>query len=326
MRIDAGLDTGDILQQHELANRAQRHRRNPRPAPRRHRRRTHGRNSARPASRIDSSARRRINAQATLAPILKKEDGLADFSRSASEIFNRIRGFQPWPGAYTKFRGKTLQLCKRARRPTQYRQPSCAPIPDRLLVGCAHNTSLELLELQLEGKKRTSAADFVRGYRPEPRRETGSEAVCVPRSSGACAEFEARRVLSSFSPQPTNLGINASLSRPRRRLRHPAPRRTRILLRLRTPARCRPREPLHSPTTLWPPNSSWASSAGVRASTTTSRPLPRNLSRNSISKFSSPYVWPSINSSGSIASRSAPHSTKVSNSSNAPANAPPPLS
>jgi methionyl-tRNA formyltransferase len=44
---------------------------------------------------------------------------------------------------------------------------------NRLLVGSAHNTSLELLEVQLEGKKRTSAADFLRGYRPEPHEKLG---------------------------------------------------------------------------------------------------------------------------------------------------------
>jgi methionyl-tRNA formyltransferase len=52
--------------------------------------------------------RQQDHAQATLAPILKKEDGLIDFSRPATEILNRMRGFQPWPGAYTKFRGKNL--------------------------------------------------------------------------------------------------------------------------------------------------------------------------------------------------------------------------
>ena len=50
------------------------------------------------------------NAKATLAPILKREDGLIDFSRTAIETWNRLRGFQPWPGAFTTFRGKTLQL------------------------------------------------------------------------------------------------------------------------------------------------------------------------------------------------------------------------
>ena len=58
--------------------------------------------------------RKQDHPQATLAPILKKEDGLVDFSRPATEILNRMRGFQPWPGAYSKFRGKNLQIWKAA--------------------------------------------------------------------------------------------------------------------------------------------------------------------------------------------------------------------
>ena len=113
------------------------------------------------------------NSQATLAPILKKEDGLIDFSRTAQEIFNRLRGFQPWPGAYTKFRRKQLQILKA--------QPAGEDVPegelrvsgDRLFVGCGQNSSLELLELQLEGKKRTAARDFIHGYRPKAGEKLG---------------------------------------------------------------------------------------------------------------------------------------------------------
>ena len=172
MRIDAGLDTGDILLQQQL-----------------------------PISRDDTAEtvapalaamgatllvetlrgleagtiqpRKQDDAQSSLAPILKKEDGLVDFSRPASEIYNRLRGFQPWPGASTKFRGKNLQIWKA--------HPSEAPAParelradsNRLLVGCGHRTSLELLEIQLEGKKRTSARDFIQGYRPNPGEKLG---------------------------------------------------------------------------------------------------------------------------------------------------------
>ena len=50
------------------------------------------------------------DAGASLAPILVREDALVDFARSAGEIYNRWRGFQPWPGAYTLFRGKKLTL------------------------------------------------------------------------------------------------------------------------------------------------------------------------------------------------------------------------
>jgi methionyl-tRNA formyltransferase len=119
-------------------------------------------------------ARKQDNSQATLAPILKKEDGLIDFSRPAQQILNRLRAFQPWPGAHTKFRGKNLQILKA--------QPANEPIPpselkaiaDRLLVGCANNTALELLELQLEGKKRSSAQAFINGYHPKESEKLGT--------------------------------------------------------------------------------------------------------------------------------------------------------
>jgi methionyl-tRNA formyltransferase len=167
MRIDAGLDTGDILMQQELPI-------------------TPDDTAETLAPRLASigadlmvETLRRLqdgsihprpqdNSQATLAPILKKEDGLVDFSRPASDIINRMRGFQPWPGAHTKFRGKNLQILKA--------KPSSGALPtaelrvdaDRLLIGAGHNTSLEVLELQLEGKKRTSARDFIHGYNPKP--------------------------------------------------------------------------------------------------------------------------------------------------------------
>jgi methionyl-tRNA formyltransferase len=165
MRIDAGLDTGDILQQHELAI-----------APADTAETLAPRLAAIGADLMVETLHRlqagtiqprpQDNAQASLAPILKKEDGLVDFSWSAAEIFNRIRGFQPWPGAHTKFRGKTLQIVKARPATEAVPQAELHAQADRLLVGCAHHTSLELLEIQLEGKKRSSAGDFIRGYRP----------------------------------------------------------------------------------------------------------------------------------------------------------------
>jgi methionyl-tRNA formyltransferase len=109
------------------------------------------------------------DSQATVAPILKKEDGRIDFSRSASEIYNRLRGFQPWPGAFTTFRGK--QLTVHAARPgmgPNLQQGELAVSNGRLFAGCGNRTALELLELQPEGKKRMRVADFINGYRPQP--------------------------------------------------------------------------------------------------------------------------------------------------------------
>jgi methionyl-tRNA formyltransferase len=165
MRIDAGLDTGDILLQKEI--------------------------SIAPTDTAETLAptlaavgadlmietlrglhagtitpRPQDHQKATLAPILKKEDGRIDFRLHAQEICNRLRGFQPWPGAFTTFRGKSLHVWKAA--------PSSKPLPpsqflvepEGLFVGCASGTALQLLELQPEGKKRMASRDFVNGFHP----------------------------------------------------------------------------------------------------------------------------------------------------------------
>jgi len=105
------------------------------------------------------------HTQATLAPTLKKEDGRIDFTRSAREIFNRLRGFQPWPGAFTSFRGKNLHIWE--AKPIDRSLPPGALRSEHetLLVGCGGNSALELLVVQPEGKRRVSARDFLHGHR-----------------------------------------------------------------------------------------------------------------------------------------------------------------
>ena len=178
MRIDEGLDTGDILLQQELAI-------------------SDDDTSETLAPRLavigadlmvetlqrlqDGTAvpQPQDHNKATLAPILTKEDGRIDFHRTAQEIYNRLRGFQPWPGAFASFRRKTLNVT--AAMPVKSSAASAAdPELDRLpegqliakgcqlFVGCAGGTALELLEVQPEGKKRMAARDFVHGYRPNP--------------------------------------------------------------------------------------------------------------------------------------------------------------
>jgi methionyl-tRNA formyltransferase len=162
MRIDAGLDTGDILQQKEIA--------------------------ITPADTAETLAPRlaaigadlivetlgglasgRIHPQpqestkASLAPILKKEDGRIDFHRTAEEICNRLRGFQPWPGAFTSFRGKNLQVWDAKSLQRNLVEGEMLIENATLLVGCGDGTAIELLEIQLEGKKRMAARDFVHG-------------------------------------------------------------------------------------------------------------------------------------------------------------------
>jgi methionyl-tRNA formyltransferase len=106
------------------------------------------------------------HSQATLAPILDREDGRMDFAaRTATELWNRWRGFQPWPGAFTYLDGKKLIVHKLQPVSAQeLAQPSEVRVEDqRLFVACAHGTALELLELQPEGKNRMTAAEFLRG-------------------------------------------------------------------------------------------------------------------------------------------------------------------
>ena len=174
MRIDAGLDSGDILMQRDL------------PIAQDETSETLGPKLASVGADLMVETLRLLAdeqirpipqdpSQATLAPILKKEDGRMDFTRSASDLFNRLRGFQPWPGAFTTFKGKTLQV-HRAHPGQSHAQLSAGEIcieGARLLVGCGRDknknagTTLELLEVQLEGKRRTTAQEFINGYRPQ---------------------------------------------------------------------------------------------------------------------------------------------------------------
>ena len=104
------------------------------------------------------------HAQASLAPILEREDARVDFTRTAQEIYNRWRGFQPWPGAFTYFRGKKLTLHRLLPAGTTQHPPGELYVEgDRLFAAAGSSTRLELLEVQLEGKKRMPVPDFLRG-------------------------------------------------------------------------------------------------------------------------------------------------------------------
>ncbi len=108
---------------------------------------------------------------ATFAPVLDREDGRMDFAaRAAHELYNRWRGFQPWPGAFTALQGKKLIVHRMAVAAESAATGSAVMEPGqicvehgRFFVACAENTWLELLEVQLEGKKRLGAAEFLRG-------------------------------------------------------------------------------------------------------------------------------------------------------------------
>ena len=116
------------------------------------------------------------HSRATLAPLLKKEDGRIDFARTAQEIANRLRGFQPWPGAYTRLHGKQLSVtaAKPVAPPASPPEPGVLTVEgERLLAGCGGATALELLELQPQGRKRMAARDFSHGYRPRSGERLG---------------------------------------------------------------------------------------------------------------------------------------------------------
>jgi methionyl-tRNA formyltransferase len=168
MRIDAGLDTGDILLQKEM------------PIEPDDTAETLAPKLAAVGAELMVETLRGLesgqvrpvpqdHAQATLAPILKKEDGQIDFARPSAEIFNRLRGFQPWPGAYTTFKGKTLHVHK--ARPSELSvrlTPGEVAVEGaRLVAGCGQDTALELVELQMEGKRRMLAREFINGYHPK---------------------------------------------------------------------------------------------------------------------------------------------------------------
>jgi len=172
MRIDAGLDTGDILLQQEIPIAADD---------------TavtlapslaaigadlmittlHGMRLGTVQTRPQDASR------SSLAPILTKEDGRIDFHRTAASICNRLRGFQPWPGAFTSFHGKNLQVLNAAQAHSSAPEGELLVGHDQLVVGCGEGTALALLEVQPEGKKRMAARDFIHGYRPRSGEKLG---------------------------------------------------------------------------------------------------------------------------------------------------------
>jgi len=178
MRIDAGMDTGEMLLQRDMEiGEAE-------TAPE-----LAGRMSELGAPLVVETLRglaagaivprAQDHSQASNAPMLKKEDGRIDWSRTAREIFNRMRGFAPWPGAYASFRGQTCHiwgqpaseglgpladLGEESVRPAKGAAPGTLVIRhSELLVVCGGTTYLRLTSVKLEGRRQISAAEFVNG-------------------------------------------------------------------------------------------------------------------------------------------------------------------
>lgn len=109
------------------------------------------------------------HSAATLAPLMKREDGLIDWSMPAKMIFDRIRGFQPFPGTYTSIRGARLGIHKASHASSaESNTPGMIVVAhgDELAVACGSGTVLVIRELQTEGKRRTDARDFINGIHP----------------------------------------------------------------------------------------------------------------------------------------------------------------
>jgi methionyl-tRNA formyltransferase len=107
---------------------------------------------------------------ATLAPILRKEDGRLDWTRPAAALACRTRGFHPWPGAWTSFGGTLLKVLRARPEAPGAGQPGEVAAVDRdgIVVGCAQGTRLRLLEVQAESRKAMTAAAFAAGARLTP--------------------------------------------------------------------------------------------------------------------------------------------------------------
>jgi len=169
MRLDEGLDTGDILMQREMAIAPDQTALDLFPL-------LAEMGAALMVETLEGLAAgtlqpaKQDDSLATLAPLLTRDDGRMDFTHPAMTIYNRWRGFQPWPGAWTLLHGRKLTAHR--LMPLEPSAFSGGPTDlaailiehHRLFVRCGERTWLELVELQMEGKKRMSAADFLRGH------------------------------------------------------------------------------------------------------------------------------------------------------------------
>ena len=107
------------------------------------------------------------HAQHTLAPIIEKEQGRLDWARPAAELERRVRAFDPWPGTFTRLEGKHLKVLRADLVAGKAGAPPGIVIgadAQGLVVACGEG-ALQVTELQLEGRRRMSAGDFVAGQR-----------------------------------------------------------------------------------------------------------------------------------------------------------------
>ncbi len=170
MRIDAGLDTGDMLLKWETEI-----------GPEENALELGARLADAGADLLVRTLRenpapvKQNPAEATLAPILKKEDGEIDWNWPASKIFNRSRGLLPWPGTYSFFRGQLFHIWRsRVAADGPGGSPGEVIIQKKcMLIACGEGTMLEPLEVQVEGRKRMSADAFFNGQHLEDNEMLG---------------------------------------------------------------------------------------------------------------------------------------------------------
>jgi methionyl-tRNA formyltransferase len=165
MRIDAGMDTGEMLLQEELRIGAEE------TTPELARRLAEMgaplmAKTLRGLAQGELTGRVQNPAEATMAPMLKREDGRIEWARTAAEIFNRMRGFAPWPGAYTEFRGQTCHLRGKPVAGTAVGEPGTILVEKDLVNAvCGGGSRLEITHVKQEGRREISAGEFVRGAR-----------------------------------------------------------------------------------------------------------------------------------------------------------------
>ena len=122
------------------------------------------------------------HSHASHAPILRKEDGFIDWRWPAQTIHNRIRAFNPWPGTVTRFRGSICRIMKsKTGRLLEVAKSPGSIIVSKgsVIVACGDGVGLELIEVQLPGKKPVSGSDFANGMRVQ---------------GGDCFELEVRQL------------------------------------------------------------------------------------------------------------------------------------
>ena len=166
MKLDAGMDTGDMLLQREISIEAEDTCSS-----------IHDRLAEIGAEMmlktledLEKGAAKAIPQDPTLAtyaPMLKKSDGLLDWSQSAVSIHNRIRAFNPWPGTYTHLQGQMLRIWKSQPADVSSELPPGTLLHDSsgaAMVACGKGF-LQLAEVQMENRRRTTATDFLHGIR-----------------------------------------------------------------------------------------------------------------------------------------------------------------